>query len=70
MMYTLLRMTGQLGPLAVAATVIMGATIAVILIYLGVVMRAMLRAEDDATRQFYYKMFCELIKVIRLGRSP
>jgi hypothetical protein len=40
------------------------------LIYVGVAMRAVLRAPDAATREICYQMFRDLLNVVRPPKSP
>jgi hypothetical protein len=67
MLDTLLRIAAELGPTATWFLLFLAAAIAVFILYVGIAMRAVLRAPDEAQRQVRYQVFRDLLDLFRRG---
>lgn len=69
MLDALLRMLTELGPLATWFAIFLAAVIAVFVLYVGIALRAVLRAPDEAQRQVRYQVFRDLLDLFRRRRK-
>jgi hypothetical protein len=65
MLDTLFRLSAGLGPTATWFLFFFAAAIAVFIAYVGIAMRAVLRAPDEARRQVCYQIFRDLLDLFR-----
>jgi hypothetical protein len=65
MLEMLLRLGAELGPAAVWIAVFFAAVVAVFVLYVGVVMRAILRASDPEKVKILYRVFEDLLGLFR-----
>jgi hypothetical protein len=70
MMEMLLRLQAELGPAATWIAVFFAAVVAVFVLYVGVAMRAILRASDPEQARIRYWVFQDLLGLFRFrGRK-
>jgi hypothetical protein len=67
MLDLLFRLTADLGPTATWFLFFFAATTAVFVLYIGIAMRAVLRADDPDQRQVRYQIFRDLLGLLRRG---
>jgi hypothetical protein len=65
-MEMLLRLAAGLGPAAAWVAVFVAAVVAVFVLYVGVAMRAVLRADDPEQARIRYRVFADLLGLFRL----
>jgi hypothetical protein len=65
----LLRASAEIGPVAASVTATFSLVITVLLAYIGIAMRAVLRASDPKEREIRYQMFRDLLDVFRRGKD-
>ena len=68
MLDALLRALTELGPLATWVALFLAAIIAVFVVYVGIALRAVLRAPDREQREIRYRVFRDLLDLFRLKR--
>ena len=66
MLEALLRLTAELGPLAIWIAFIIAAFVAVFVVYIGIALHAVLHA-DREQQQIRYQVFRDLIGLFRRG---
>jgi hypothetical protein len=69
MLGMLLRASAEVGPVATSVALIFSLVITVLLVYVGIAMRAVLRASDPKEREIRYQMFRDLLDVFRRGKG-
>lgn len=65
---TLFRLLAGLGPRAFWIVVIFGGLAAVFVLYIGIAMRATLRARDPQQQQLRYQIFRDLLDLFLRGK--
>jgi hypothetical protein len=68
MPYVLLRMATELGPAVTLFAIFFAAVITVFVVYVGIALRAVLRATDQEQRQVLYEVFRDLLDLFRPKR--
>jgi hypothetical protein len=68
MMEMLLRFQAGLGPATAWVAVFFAAVVAVFVLYVGVALRAILRASDPEQAKIRYRVFADLLGLFRFRR--
>jgi hypothetical protein len=68
MLDVLLRVSTELGPAAIWLSMFVAAIIAVFVLYLGIALRAVLRATDQEQREVRYQVFRDLLDLFRIRK--
>jgi hypothetical protein len=68
MMEMLFRLQAELGPAATWTAVFFTVVVAVFVLYIGVAMRAILRASDPEQARIRYRVFQDLLGLFRFRR--
>jgi hypothetical protein len=67
MLDALLRIGAELGPMATWFAMFLAAIVAVFVLYVGIALRAVLCARDEAQRQVRYQVFRDLLDLFNRG---
>lgn len=65
MLDVLLQMSSELGPVATWLAVFWATIVAILVLYLGIALRAVLRATDKGRREVCYQVFRDLLDLFR-----
>ena len=68
MLDTLIRLLAAVGPEAIWIIIFFTAMVAVFVIYIGIAMRAAMRADNIEQQQLCYRMFRDLLDLFRKRR--
>ena len=68
MLDALLRLAAEIGPMATWFLIFIAAVVAVFVVYVGIALCAVLRAQDHDQRQVRYKVFRDLLGLFRPRR--
>ena len=69
MLDTLIRLLAAVGPEAIWIIIFFAAMVAVFVIYIGIAMRAAMRADNAEQQQLCYRMFRDLLELFRKRRQ-
>ncbi|HYW82172.1 MAG TPA: hypothetical protein VFB30_02880 [Spirochaetia bacterium] len=68
MLPELLRLLAEIGPGAIWVFTFIAVIVAVFVVYIGIAMRAILRAQDTEQRKVLYQVFRDLLDLFRRGK--